>query len=125
MSDATNPFAAMMAQMQEMAKTFPAMEAFDIRKFEGMFPTMPKDVMEAMFGNAFNEGGLDARTRLVMQGAQNETAVRQTVRHAVEAGATDQHISETIAMMSMFAGIPATTKAMDLAQAVLKEDKKT
>ncbi len=132
MSDPTNPFAAMMAQMQEMAKTFPAMEAFDIRKFEGMFPTMPKDVMEAMFGNAFNEGGLDARTRLlltlaglVMQGAQNETAVRQTVRHAVEAGATDQHISETIAMMSMFAGIPATTKAMDLAQAVLKEDKET
>jgi len=118
-----------MKQAQEMAKTFPAMDAFTPKGFETMMGTMPKDLMETMFGNAFNEGGLDARTRLLltlagltMQGAQNETALRQTVRHALVAGATKQHIVETIGQMSVFAGIPAMTRALELAQAVLDEE---
>jgi len=125
-----NPFAAMMAQAQEMAKAFPAMEAFTPKGFEKMMGTMPKDMMEMMFGNALNEGGLDARTRmlltlagLTMQGAQNDMAFRQAVRHAVEAGATKQHIVETIGQMSMFAGLPAMTRALELAQQVLDEEK--
>ena len=129
MSD-QNPFEAMMRQAQEMAKAFPAMDAFSPKGFEQMMGTMPKDVMEMMFGNTINEGGLDARTRLLltlagltMQGAQNDTAVRQTVRHAVEAGATKQHIIETIGQMSAFAGIPAMTRALELAQEVLGDDK--
>ena len=132
MTDHLNPFADMMAQMQKMAKDFPAMEAFTPEGFEKMMGTMPKDMMEMMFGNAMNEGGLDARTRLLltlagltMQGAQNDVALRQTVRHALEAGATKQHIIETIGQMSVFAGIPAMTRALELAQAVLDEDKDT
>ncbi|MGJ8615971.1 MAG: carboxymuconolactone decarboxylase family protein [Sulfitobacter sp.] len=128
MTDPTNPFEQMMRQAQEMAKSFPAMDAFSPKGFEAMMGTMPKDMMEMMFGNAMNEGGLDARTRLLltlagltMQGAQNDTAVRQTVRHALEAGATKQHIIETIGQMSVFAGIPAMTRALELAQTVLDE----
>mmetsp|Transcript_18462 Transcript_18462/g.30104 ORF Transcript_18462/g.30104 Transcript_18462/m.30104 type:complete len:125 (+) Transcript_18462:4276-4650(+) len=119
----------MMAQVQEMTKSFPQMEAFSPKGFEAMWPTMPKDVMEAWFGNALNENGLDAKTRLLitlagltMQGAQADTAVRQTVRHAREAGATDQQISETLGMMAMFAGVPAMTRAMELAQEVMGDD---
>ncbi|MEP1355073.1 MAG: carboxymuconolactone decarboxylase family protein [Tateyamaria sp.] len=138
MSDETNPFAAMMAQMQEMAKAFPQMGAFDPSKgfdpkaMEAMWPTMPKEVMETWFGNALNENGLDAKTRLLitlagltMQGAQADSAIRQTVRHAREAGATDQQISETLGMMAVFAGVPAMTRAMELAQEVMtdSEDK--
>ena len=125
-----NPFAAMMAQAQEMAKAFPAMEAFTPKGFEKLMGTMPKDMMEMMFGTTLNEGGLDARTRmlltiagLTMQGAQNDMAFRQSVRHAVEAGATQQHIVETIGQMSMFAGLPAMTRALQLAQEVLDEGK--
>ena len=128
--DGINPFAAMMSQAQEMAKTFPAMEAFTPKGFENMMGTMPKDMMEMMFGNTLNEGGLDARTRmlltlagLTMQGAQNDMAFRQAVRHAAEAGATKQHIVETIGQMSMFAGLPAMTRALELAQQVLDEEK--
>ncbi len=128
--DGNNPFAMMMAQAQEMAKSWPAMEAFTPKGFEKMMGTMPKDMMEMMFGNTLNEGGLDARTRmlltlagLTMQGAQNDMAFRQAVRHAVEAGATKQHIVETIGTMSMFAGLPAMTRALDLAQQVLDEEK--
>lgn len=129
MSDETNPFATMMAQMQEMAQSFPQMNAFDPKAMEAMWPTMPKEVMETWFGNALNEDGLDAKTRLLitlagltMQGAQAESAVRQTVRHAREAGATDQQISETLGMMAMFAGVPAMTRAMELAQEVMGQD---
>jgi len=128
--EGANPFAAMFAQAQEMAKTFPAMEAFTPKGFEKMMGTMPKDMMEMMFGNTLNEGGLDARTRMLLtlaglttQGAQNDVAFRQAVRHAIEAGATQQHIVETIGQMSMFAGLPAMTRALDLAQQVLDQEK--
>lgn len=133
MTDPKNPFEAMIAQMQDMAKAMnPALESFSPKGFEAMWPTMPKDWMEFAFGNAVNTEGLDAKTRLLltlagltMQGAQNDTAVRQTVRHLIEAGAKKQEIVETIGQMSIFAGIPAMTRAMDLAQQVMddKEDK--
>ncbi len=125
MTDAPkNPFEAMMTQATEMAKAFnPALENFSPKGFEALWPTMPKDVMEMWFGNAVNKDGLDAKTWLLltlagltMQGAQADTAVRQTVRHALEAGAKKQEIVETIGQMSVFAGIPAMSRALELAQ---------
>ncbi|NIZ13692.1 carboxymuconolactone decarboxylase family protein [Phaeobacter sp. HF9A] len=122
-----NPFEAMMAQAQEMAKALnPALESFSPKGFEALWPTMPKEVMEMMFGNAVNKDGLDAKTRLLLtlagltcQGAQADSALRQTVRHALEAGAKKQEIVETIGQMSVFAGIPAMTRALELAQDVM------
>ncbi len=128
MSDTpTNPFELMMKQAQDMAKAMnPAMENFSPKGFENLWPTMPKEVMEMMFGNTVNKDGLDAKTRLLLtlagltcQGAQADSAVRQTVRHALEAGAKKQEIVETIGQMSVFAGIPAMTRALDLAQEVM------
>ena len=124
-----NPFEAMMAQAQEMAKALnPALESFSPKGFEALWPTMPKEVMEMMFGNTVNKDGLDAKTRLLltlagltMQGAQADTAVRQTVRHALAAGAKKQEIVETIGQMSVFAGIPAMTRALELAQEVMDD----
>ena len=129
MSDAKTPFELMMEQAQEMAKAFnPAMENFSPKGFEKMWPTMPKEAMEMFFGRGMNKDGLDAKTRLLltlagltMQGAQAETPLRMTVRHLMEAGATKEEIAETIAQMSMFAGIPAMTKAMELARDVMAE----
>ncbi|TDE40218.1 carboxymuconolactone decarboxylase family protein [Antarcticimicrobium sediminis] len=122
-----NPFEAMMQQARDMARSFnPALESFSPKGFEALWPTMPKDVMELMFGNAVNKGGLDAKTRLLltlagltMQGAQAEAALRQTVRHALAAGAKNQEIVETIGQMSVFAGIPAMTRALELAREVM------
>lgn len=131
MNDApTNPFELMMAQAREMAKAVnPALESFSPKGFEALWPTMPKDVMEMFFGNALNKDGLDAKTRLLLtlagltcQGAQADTAVRQTVRHALEAGAKKQEIVETIGQMSVFAGIPAMTKALELAQEAMADN---
>lgn len=125
-----SPFEQMMEQAQEMMKGFPQMEAFTPKGLDAMWPTMPKDMMETMFGNAVNEDGLDAKTRLfltlaglTMQGAQNEVGVRQTVRHLSELGATDQHIYEAITQMSLFAGLPATTRGMEIARDVLETGK--
>jgi len=133
MTDPANPFEAMMKQAQEMAKSMnPSLESFSPKGFETLWPTMPKEVMEMMFGNSVNEDGLDAKTRLlltlaglIMQGAQAEPAVRQTVRHAIEAGAKKQEIVETIGQMAMFAGLPAMNRALEIAQDVMKEDDET
>ncbi len=126
-----NPFELMMKQAQDMAKAMnPAMESFSPKGFEALWPTMPKEVMEMMFGNTVNKDGLDAKTRLLLtlagltcQGAQADAAVRQTVRHALEAGAKKQEIVETIGQMSVFAGIPAMTRALDLAQEAMGDNK--
>ncbi len=129
MSDPQNPFEAMMKQAHDMAKALnPALESFSPKGFEALWPTMPKEAMELMFGNTVNKDGLDAKTRLLitlagltMQGAQADTAVRQTVRHAIAAGARKQEIVETIGQMSVFAGIPAMTRALELAQEAMGE----
>ena len=131
MSDTKTPFELMMEQAQEMAKAFnPALSSFSPKGFEKMWPTMPKDMMEMMFGKGLSKDGLDAKTRLLltlagltMQGAQAEAQVRLTVRHAQEAGATEDEIAETIAMMSMFAGLPAMTRAMEMARDVMDSEK--
>mgnify|MGYP000973505318 CR=1 FL=1 len=135
MNDAKNPFQDMIQAAQDMAKAFnPALETFSPKGFEAMWPTMPKEVMELYFGKTLNKDGLDAKTRLLltlagltMQGAQNDTGLRQTVKHLLEAGAKKQEIIETIGQMSMFAGLPAMTRAMQLAQEVMedKEEKDT
>ena len=131
MNDANNPFAMMMAQAQEMAKAFnPSLESFSPKTMEKLWPTMTKDMMEMTFGKGASKDGLDAKTRLLltlagltMQGAQNETQLRMTVRHAVAAGASKDEVREAIAQMSMFAGLPAMTRAMEFANEVLNETK--
>jgi 4-carboxymuconolactone decarboxylase len=49
--------------------------------------------------------------------------VRLTVRHAREAGASKQEIAEAIALAGLFGGVPAMTKAMELAIEAMREDK--
>ena len=127
MSDPKNPFEAMMGMGQEWAKALnPARESFPPQGFEALWPTMPKDMMETGMGKTFNPEGLDAKTKMLLTlgaltilGAQAEAQIRLTVRHALEAGATKQEIAETIAMMGVFGGIPAMTKAMELASSVM------
>lgn len=128
MSDTKNPFEIMMNQAQEMAKAMnPALATFTPRDFEDLWPTMPKDVMEMFFGKGLSRDGLDAKTRLLitlsgltMLGAQSDTQIRLTVRHLLEAGATKDEIAETISMMSVFAGLPSMTRAMELAKDVFE-----
>ncbi|WP_135503430.1 carboxymuconolactone decarboxylase family protein [Roseovarius aestuariivivens] len=130
MSDISNPFELWMKQAQEMAKSMnPALESFSPKGFEQLWPTMPKEFMEMSFGKGLNKDGLDAKTRLLitlagltMLGAQSDTQMRLTVRHALEAGATKDEIAETIAMMSVFAGIPSMNRAMEFAREVLDEE---
>ena len=127
MTDSSNPFEKMIQQYQEMAKSMnPALESFTPKGFEKLWPTMPKDMMEVFFGNTINKDGLDAKTRLLLNlaaltvlGGQADAQIRVTVRHLLEAGATKQEIVETVGQMSMFAGIPAMTKVMELAQEVM------
>ncbi|MBC7140764.1 MAG: carboxymuconolactone decarboxylase family protein [Rhodobacteraceae bacterium] len=122
-------FSQMMEQGQEMARTFnPALENFSATGLDKMFPTMSKDMMEMWFGKTFNREGLDAKTRLLVTvaaltvlGAQAEPQMKLTIRHALAAGATKREIAEVIYQMSMFGGVPAMTKALEIAQSVFDE----
>lgn len=122
-------FAQMMESGQQMARAFnPALETFSPKGFDKMWPTMSKDMMEMWFGKTFNREGLDARTRLLVTvaaltvlGAQAEPQMRVTIRHALEAGATKREVAEVIYQMSMFGGLPAMTRALEIAQKVFDE----
>ncbi|MBS8226524.1 carboxymuconolactone decarboxylase family protein [Vannielia litorea] len=130
-NDFTKLFQQLMEQGQEMAKSVnPDLASFKMPGMGDFMPTMPKDMMEMWMGKTFNPEGLDARTRLLVTlaaltvlGAQAEDQITLTVRHALEAGATPQEVAEVIAMMSMFGGVPAMTKAMELAQAEIQKTK--
>tara|TARA_B110000503_G_scaffold79373_1_gene121935 strand:+ start:915 stop:1313 length:399 start_codon:yes stop_codon:yes gene_type:complete len=125
-----NPFEAMMAMGQDLAKQLnPAMESFVGKGFEDLFPTMSKDMMEQFMGKGMNPDGLDAKTKLLLtlhaltiMGASADVQIRLTVRHLVEAGATKQEIAETIAQAAVFGGVPAMTMAMGIATDVMEKD---
>jgi 4-carboxymuconolactone decarboxylase len=129
----TEAYAKMIQQMmesgQEMLRAFnPALEQMKVAGIDRMFPTMSKDMMEMWFGRTFNREGLDAKTRLLVTlaaltvlGAQAEPQIKLTVRHALESGATQREIAEVIWQMSMFGGLPAMQKALEIAQGVFAE----
>jgi len=129
----TYDFARVFQQWQDMGTQMarsmnPAMETFQMPALDAWFPTMPRDALEMTMGKTFNPEGLDAKTRLLITlsaltvlGAQAEDQVRITVRHALEAGATPQEVAETIAQMAVFGGVPAMTRAMQIAQGVIAE----
>ena len=127
--DFTKLFTSMMEQGQEMVRAFnPALETMQVKGFDTLFPTMTRDMMEMWFGKTFNKEGLDAKTRLLVTlaaltvlGAQAEPQIRLTIRHALAAGATKREIAEVISQMSMFGGLPAMTKALEIAQGVFGE----
>lgn len=129
MNDFSKLFEQMMEQGQEMVRAFnPALESFKATGFDKMMPTIPKDFMDMVWGNAFSKDGLDARTRLLtlisgmtVQGAPVEAMFKMTVRHALEAGAKEQEIAEAIYQMSMLGGLPAMTRALGFAQEVFVE----
>ena len=129
MTDYNKMFEQMMEQSQQMLRAFnPAMENFKASGFEKMMPTMPKDFMEMVWGNAFNKDGLDAKTRLLamiagmtVQGAPAEPMFKTSIRHALEAGAKQKEIGEVIYQMSMLGGLPAMTRALGFAQEVFAE----
>ena len=132
-----DPFAQMIRQMMEssqaMLRAFnPAMEKANVAPFDKAFPTLPADLMEMWFGRTFNREGLDAKTRLLVTlaaltvlGAQAEPQIRLTVRHAREAGASEREIAEVIWQMSMFGGLPAMQRALEIAQGIFAEMKET
>ena len=131
MTDAfTKLFAQMMASGQEMARAFnPALENVDMRAMEKLVPAMPADMLEMWFGKTFNPEGLDARTRFLVTiaaqtvlGPLGEPQLRMTIKNGLAAGATKREVAEVIWQMSMFGGMPAMQKALEIAQSVYAEE---
>ena len=120
----TDDFAAMMKKMmeqgQDMAKAFTS--SF------GAMPAMSKDMLETFFGKTYNPEGLDDRTRflvtiaaLTVLGPLGEAQLVLAVKNALTAGATKREIAEVIWQMSVFGGMPAMQKALEIAKTVFAE----
>ncbi len=131
MNDFSKMFEAMMAQGQKMVTDFnPELEKFQAKGFESMMPKMPKDMMDMLWGKTMNPDGLDAKSRLMamiagmtVQGAPVEPMFKSTVAHALDAGASEQEIAETITQMSVLGGLPAMTRALEFARAAFTDAK--
>ena len=127
--DFAKMFSAWMEQGQKMASAFmPGMENFDPKSLEKFFPAMPKELLEMWFGKTFNPEGLDARTRflvtiaaLTVLGPVGEPQLRMMIKNGLSAGATKREVAEVIWQMSMFGGVPAMQKALEIAQSVFTE----
>ncbi len=129
MTDFAKTYLQMLEQGAAMARAMnPGLAEFTPEGFDKLFPTMPKDWMEAVFGNAFNPDGLDAKTRLlvtlgglVATGATAQPQIALTVRHARESGASEKEIAEVIYQMSMMGGLPAMKRALEIAKEVFED----
>ena len=135
----TDPITQMFTQMLEQGQKMAAglaqpmgMGGLDMAAMAKLFPTLPKDVAEAWFGKTHNPEGLDARTRsfvvltgLVCQGPLGEALLRPTIAQALAARATKREITEVIWQTSVFGGLPAMQKALEIAQTVFAETEET
>ncbi|WP_341862393.1 carboxymuconolactone decarboxylase family protein [Gymnodinialimonas sp. 57CJ19] len=131
MTDTPNPFEALLKQTQDMTEEWmkAAAPALSAGKVGMQWLQVPPEMLEAFLGKQFNPEGLDAKTRLLLtlqgltiQGALAEAQIKITVRHALSMGATPQEIAETIGLASLFGGLPAMNKAMNLAKEAMDED---
>lgn len=129
MSDFAKLFENMMQQSQDMAQAFnPSLEGKSGLALNELMPTLSQSFMEMAFGKTMNPGGLDAKTRLLLNiaamtvlGAEAEPQLKLTIRHALQAESTEREIAEVILQMSMFGGPLAMNKALQIAQDVFSE----
>ena len=125
MSVAQTPFDKMTAAAQKMVQDVnPAMAEISEEDIEALFAQKLTDWIFS-FGNAVNQDSLWAKSRLlptlvglIMQGAQNQALLGLITRNLRETGAHDREIFKTIAIMSIFAGFPAISCAMDAVKVV-------
>lgn len=129
----SNPWQQMIEGMLEQSRKMteslnPALETFRVKGFEDMIPTMNRDFMEMVWGKTINRDGLDAKTRLLVTlaaltvvGAQAEPQIRLTIRHALQAGASQREVAETICQMGLLGGLPGMQKALEIAQTVFAD----
>ena len=83
-------------------------------------------VTEQCFGEAWNEGTLDHKTRSMLTLAILATLgrspqLRYHVQGAIANGVSKEQIRETLMQVWLYAGIPAAAEGFNVAGAVLKE----
>ena len=83
-------------------------------------------VTEQCFGDAWNEGSIDHRTRSMLTIAILATLgrspqLRYHVQGAIANGVSKEEIRETLMQVWLYAGIPAAAEGFNVAGTVLKE----
>lgn len=123
----------------KVLKSINGQEGKDILKsLRAISPDMAKFVIEFPYGDIYSRPGLDIKTRELITIASLVTLgfahkeLKAHVRNALNAGCTQEQITETIIQMSIYAGFPAALNGLAVAQEIfdskeisLQKDKKT
>lgn len=102
-------------------------------KLKDISPDMARFVIEFPYGDIYSRPGLDLKTRELITIASlvtigfAEHELKAHVGNALNAGCTQEEITETIMQMSVYAGFPAALNGLFIAGEVFqkKEIKKT
>ncbi|MBP6343497.1 MAG: carboxymuconolactone decarboxylase family protein [Candidatus Omnitrophica bacterium] len=102
-------------------------------KLKDISPDMARFVIEFPYGDIYSRPGLDLKTRELITIASLVTLgfaaheLKAHVGNALNAGCTQEEITETIMQMSVYAGFPAALNGLFIAGEVFqkKETKKT
>ncbi len=102
-------------------------------KLKDISPDMARFVIEFPYGDIYSRLGLDLKTRELITIASLVTLgfaaheLKAHVGNALNAGCTQEEITETIMQMSVYAGFPAALNGLFIAGEVFqkKETKKT
>lgn len=104
-----------------------------MNKLKDVSPDMARFVIEFPYGDIYSRPGLDLKTRELITIASLVTLgfaaheLKAHVGNALNAGCTQEEITETIMQMSVYAGFPAALNGLFIAGEVFqkKETKKT
>ena len=92
------------------------------------FPKLVEMTNDYVYADVWERPGLSKRDRsivtiaaLTVLGPVGEPQLRMAIKNGLSAGATKREVAEVIWQMSMFGGLPAMQKALEIAQAVFAE----
>ena len=118
---------------ERLAKGLKVLGSINGESVKDISPDMARFVIEFPYGDIYSRPGLDLKTRELITIASRVTLgfaaheLKAHVGNALNAGCTQEEITETIMQMSVYAGFPAALNGLFIAGEVFqkKETKKT
>lgn len=99
-----------------------------MENFADIAPDMARYIIEFPYGDIYSRPGLDLKHRQIATVASltamgnAEPQLRTHIRASLSVGLTPEQIVETMLQMSLYAGFPASIRALYVARAVFEED---
>jgi 4-carboxymuconolactone decarboxylase len=106
-----------------LAKTSGSSGDAVVRSFDDVAPDLGRMIVEHSYGEIFSRGGIDMKTRelsacaalAAVGSSTTETPLRVHINAALNVGATQQEVLETLINLTAYSGYPAAQQAVRIA----------